>query len=96
MSQHQKIRYMVLTGAIASTTAVGAWYGAGLKIQKEHKEEVQKRREATPAEKIALLEETRGTWTAKRAGLERKLHEIQMRKDGASRADSKVGRERTR
>jgi hypothetical protein len=32
-----KIRRIVWTGAIASVTAVGAWYGAGLKIQSEEK-----------------------------------------------------------
>lgn len=37
MSQQQTIRRVVWTGAIAATTAVGAWYGAGLKTQQEMK-----------------------------------------------------------
>lgn len=33
----QKIRRIVWTGAIASVTATGAWYGAGLRIQSDVK-----------------------------------------------------------
>jgi hypothetical protein len=33
-----KIRRIVWTGAIASVTAVGAWYGAGLKVQQDQKQ----------------------------------------------------------
>ena len=36
-AQQQKIRRIVLTGAIAAVTATGAWYGAGLKIQRDTK-----------------------------------------------------------
>ncbi|RDW80231.1 hypothetical protein BP6252_04869 [Coleophoma cylindrospora] len=96
MSRQQTIRRVVWTGAIASTTAVGAWYGAGLKTQQEIKTEIKKRHEATPAEKIAQLEESRGALVAKRLGLERKIEEIERRKSGATLAESKVGRERTR
>jgi hypothetical protein len=34
-AQQQKIRRIVWTGAIASVTATGAWYGAGLKTKSE-------------------------------------------------------------
>ena len=34
-AQQQKIRRIVWTVAIASVTATGAWYGAGLKTRKE-------------------------------------------------------------
>jgi hypothetical protein len=37
-AQRQKIRRIVWTGAVASVTATGAWYGAGLKTQQEMKE----------------------------------------------------------
>lgn len=38
LAQKQKIRRIVWTGAIASVTATGVWYGAGLKIQREQKQ----------------------------------------------------------
>jgi hypothetical protein len=34
----QQTRRIVWTGSIAAVTATGAWYGAGLKIKKEHKQ----------------------------------------------------------
>ncbi len=37
-AQQQKIRRIVWTGAIASVTATGAWYGAGLKTTSEMKQ----------------------------------------------------------
>lgn len=37
-AQQQKIRRIVWTGAIASVTATGAWYGAGLKTKSELKQ----------------------------------------------------------
>jgi hypothetical protein len=57
---------------------------------------VQKQHEATPAEKIARLEEQRGALVAKRMGLERKIKELEMRASGATRAESMVGQERKR
>jgi hypothetical protein len=57
---------------------------------------VKKRREATPAEKIAQLEEQRGALVAKRLGLERKIRELEMRANGATREESMAGRERKR
>jgi hypothetical protein len=37
-AQQQKIRRIVWTAAIASITATGAWYGAGLKTKSELKQ----------------------------------------------------------
>jgi len=93
-AQQQKIRRFVWTVSIAAVTATGAWYGAGLKMRHEANEVVQKRREATPAEKIAQLEEQRSGLIAKRLGLERKIVELEARKNGATHAESKVGQER--
>ncbi|RQM06562.1 hypothetical protein DH86_00003272 [Scytalidium sp. 3C] len=75
---------------------MGAWYGAGLKMQQEAKQAVRERLEATTEEKIALLEEQRSTLVSKRMGLERKLKEIEARANGATMAESKVGMERKR
>ncbi|KAH6710917.1 hypothetical protein DL95DRAFT_452446 [Leptodontidium sp. 2 PMI_412] len=95
-AQQQKIRRIVWTGAIASVTATGAWYGAGLKTRSEVKQRVEKQREATPGEKIAQLEEQRGGLIAKRLGLEKKIRELEMRAAGATREESMQGQERRR
>jgi len=95
-AQQQKIRRIVWTGSIAAVTATGAWYGAGLKTKSELKQLAEKRREATPAEKIALLEERRGGLVAKRLGLEKKIKELEMRAQGATREESMQGQERRR
>ncbi|KAN0119772.1 hypothetical protein V8E51_001980 [Hyaloscypha variabilis] len=95
-AQQLKIRRIVWTAAIASVTATGAWYGAGLKTKSELKQIAEKRREATPAEKIAQLEEQRGGLIAKRLGLEKKIKELEMRAQGATREESMQGRERRR
>jgi len=97
MSTSQRtIRRWVMTGSVAAITVTGAWYGAGLKIQQEAKQAVREHREATTAEKIALLEEQRSTLVGKRIGLERKLQEIDARVNGSTLADSKAGMERKR
>lgn len=67
-----------------------------MKIKKEHKQEIQRIREATPAEKIAQLEQSKGALIAKRMGLEKKIHELEMRAQGATREESMVGREKRR
>ena len=57
---------------------------------------VEKRRENTPTELIQQLETQRGALVAKRLGLEKKLHELEMRNQGATREESKRGLERKR
>jgi len=94
MSQQQKIRRIVLTASVAAITATGAWYGAGLRIKDEAKTISEKRREATVEEKLALLDEKRGQLVTKRIGLERKIAELDARKMGATREESRMGQER--
>jgi len=36
IAQQQKIRRIVMTGAIAAITATGAWYGATLKTDRDY------------------------------------------------------------
>lgn len=95
-AQQQKIQRIIWTGAIASITATGAWYGAGLRTSGQIKKQIVKQREATPAEKIALLEEQRGALIAKKLGLEKKIKELEMRANGATREESLQGKERRR
>ena len=52
---------------------------------------VERRRENTPTELIQQLETQRGALVAKRLGLEKKLHELEMRNQGATREESKKG-----
>ncbi|KAH8597865.1 hypothetical protein B0O99DRAFT_507404 [Bisporella sp. PMI_857] len=92
----QQVRRVVWTGAIASITVVGSIYGAGLKTRQEVQKESERRHEASPAEKIALLQENRGALVAKRIGLEKKIRELEMRGDGATREQSLAGQERRR
>ncbi|KAH7336196.1 hypothetical protein BKA65DRAFT_402698 [Rhexocercosporidium sp. MPI-PUGE-AT-0058] len=95
-AQQQKIRRIVWTGAIASVTATGAWYGAGLKTRSEVKQACHSYSTSTPGEKIAQLEEQRGALIAKRLGLEKKIRELEMRAGGATREESMQGQERRR
>ena len=83
MSQQATIRRVVLTGSIAAITATGAWYGAGLKTKRDTEREIKTRREATPAEKIAQLEEARSGLVARRIGLEKKIAGLQARQNSA-------------
>ncbi|MCJ1363755.1 hypothetical protein MMC16_002864 [Acarospora aff. strigata] len=94
MSQQQKIRRFVMTGAVTAITATGAWYGAGLKTKQEMKKGIQARCEATPAEMIVQLEEAREALVAKRIGLERKITELKARQGGMSREEAAMGKER--
>jgi hypothetical protein len=57
---------------------------------------VKERLEATPAEKIKLLEEQRVNLVAKRMGIEKKIKQLEMRGAGATRAESMAGQERKR
>ncbi|KAG9234279.1 hypothetical protein BJ875DRAFT_18105 [Amylocarpus encephaloides] len=96
LAQRLKIRRIVLTGAIASITVVGTWYGAGLKIQKDAQQASEQRAGATPAARIAFLEDQKRELMAQRYGLERKLRQIEMRAAGATREESMAGQERKR
>ncbi|KAI9644372.1 hypothetical protein NHQ30_007729 [Ciborinia camelliae] len=91
-----KIKRIVWTGAIASITVVGTIYGAGLKTQGEHEQQIRKVREATLSERISHLEEQRGILVAKKMGLEKKIEEAGMRRNGATVEESTRGMERKR
>ncbi|GAB7344879.1 hypothetical protein MBLNU457_3320t1 [Dothideomycetes sp. NU457] len=75
----QAVRRWVMTGSVAAITAMGAWYGAGLKIQQDVKKDKQQRLEATPEERIQQLEDRRARLMRDRNGMQRKLDEIKAR-----------------
>lgn len=73
-----------------------SWYSLVDRDSDGNEQKVEKQREATPAEKIAQLEEQRGGLVAKRLGLERKIRKLEMRAQGATREESMQGQERRR
>jgi hypothetical protein len=56
----------------------------------------RERVEATPADKIRMLEEQRVELVVKRMGIEKKIRQLEMRGAGATRAESMEGLERKR
>lgn len=57
---------------------------------------MQKVREATPEEKIAQLEEIRATLVSKEMMIQRKIDEVERRRQGMTREESIIGQERKR
>ncbi|KAL9072596.1 MAG: hypothetical protein Q9161_003454 [Pseudevernia consocians] len=95
MSKAPKARTLILTAGVTATAVTGAWYGAGLKTKQEIKEKVKARAEATPADKMAILEQTRSGLMAKKIGLEQKISQLEARvarKGGANVDDGAKGR----
>ncbi|KAK3695576.1 hypothetical protein B0T22DRAFT_478219 [Podospora appendiculata] len=70
---------VLYTGVFAAVTFMGTIYGAGLKTQKEWKEEKQKIQEATPEEKISVLQQRRKNLERQKHELDVKLMELQKR-----------------
>lgn len=95
MSKAPNARAIIFTAGVAATAVTGAWYGAGLKTKKEIKQEVKVRAEATPADKIAYLEQTRSGLVSKKIGLEHKVSQLEARiarKGGLEVDDGAKGR----
>ncbi|PQE24488.1 hypothetical protein CJF30_00009956 [Rutstroemia sp. NJR-2017a BBW] len=95
-AQQIKIRRIVWTGAITAVTVVGAVTGARLKADQEGKQQVEKSREASIEQRIAVLEEQRGSLVAKKLDLERKIKQVEMKAQGATWEESRQGVERKR
>lgn len=95
-AQILKFKRYVWTGAFAAVTATGAWYGAGLKTTQDRKKAVQKVHEISIDEKLAVLNEQRAALVTKRIGLQRKIDELEARRNGATRAESRAGLEQLR
>ncbi|KAF6233104.1 hypothetical protein HO173_008648 [Letharia columbiana] len=79
MSKAPQARTIILAAGVAATTVTGAWYGAGLKMKKDMKQEAKVRAEVTPADMIAYLEQTRSGLVAKKIGLENKISQLEAR-----------------
>ncbi|CAD6572277.1 MAG: hypothetical protein ASARMPRED_005219 [Alectoria sarmentosa] len=95
MSKAPRARTVILTAGVTATAITGAWYGAGLKTKQEIKQQVKSRAEATPADKIAYLEQTRSGLMSKKIGLEHKISQLEARvarDGGADVGDGAKGR----
>ncbi|KAI0021443.1 hypothetical protein F4780DRAFT_778713 [Xylariomycetidae sp. FL0641] len=77
---------IIFTAAFTAVAAVGAIYGAGLKMQQELKEERQEAAQATVAERVAALEAYRAELVAQKRPLEAKLADLRRRMREAEEA----------
>ncbi|CEL01884.1 hypothetical protein ASPCAL01460 [Aspergillus calidoustus] len=71
-----KFRRLVLTGAVTAITIAGTLYGAGLKTEKEVAQKVQKSREVTIDERIAVLRDLRQNLVGKKDLIEKQMHDL--------------------
>ncbi|KAF2135238.1 uncharacterized protein K452DRAFT_239736 [Aplosporella prunicola CBS 121167] len=82
MPSPQTIRRVAITGAVASVTAMGAWYGAGLKTQQDY-QEVRARQvvyELPVEERIAGLETKRARLLTQKSDLEAKIAQVEAKR----------------
>ncbi|KAK0930041.1 hypothetical protein LTR29_016825 [Friedmanniomyces endolithicus] len=75
-------RTYVITGAVASITAVGAFYGAGLKARQEHKQEVKAVQELSPSDRIEQMELAKARLLRHRAELQAKIDRLAAKSAG--------------
>ncbi|KAF2622674.1 hypothetical protein BU25DRAFT_300362, partial [Macroventuria anomochaeta] len=78
--QVQAIRRWIMTGAVAAITVTGTIYGAGLKTDREVKQERKRYQQATPEEIISQLEIARDDLMMKKKEMERKIAGFQEKK----------------
>lgn len=82
----QNFRRVVLTGAVALITVVGAITGASLKADNEAVTQRQKVQEMPIAERIAMIDARRAELLRTKADLDRKLDRLQARMSGDTAA----------
>ncbi|KAG6367049.1 hypothetical protein INS49_001231 [Diaporthe citri] len=85
-ASRQNFRRVVLTGAVALITAVGAITGASLKGDKDVVTQRQKVQEMPIAERIAMIDARRAELLRAKADLDRKLARLQARMSGDAAA----------
>ncbi|KAL3473493.1 hypothetical protein BJX99DRAFT_261280 [Aspergillus californicus] len=72
----QKVKRMVLTGAVTAVTIAGTLYGAGLKTNQEVSQKVKKSREITLDERITSLQGMRQNLVAKKDLVEKQIRDL--------------------
>ena len=78
-SPRGKGRALVWTIGVAAITAMGTWYGAGLRIRGEAREEQQKLGQASGEQRLAQLEAARARLVGVKKDLEKKIEEVGRR-----------------
>ncbi|KAL3434120.1 hypothetical protein BDV09DRAFT_196060 [Aspergillus tetrazonus] len=79
LNSPQKVKKLVLTGAVTAVTIAGTLYGAGLKTQQEVSQQTQKAREITLDERIASLQSTRQVLVGKKELVEKQMRDLDAR-----------------
>ncbi|KAL4758615.1 uncharacterized protein BDW70DRAFT_162412 [Aspergillus foveolatus] len=79
LNSPQKVKKLVLTGAVTAVTIAGTLYGAGLKTQQEVSQQTQKAREITLDERIASLQSTRQVLIGKKELVEKQMRDLDAR-----------------
>ncbi|KAH9845742.1 hypothetical protein Tdes44962_MAKER01173 [Teratosphaeria destructans] len=70
-------RTIALTLSVAAITATGAWYGAGLKMRQEYKQERYTVLQATPAQRIEQMEIAKGRLLEQKRELQAKIERLE-------------------
>ncbi|KAI9737845.1 MAG: hypothetical protein M1834_009214 [Cirrosporium novae-zelandiae] len=83
-----KVRNIILAIAIFSITCTGAWYGAGLKMKREHKQTIKEQISALPIDRIAQLTTSRQRLIRQRTELERKIADVRSRMQSQTQSQS--------
>ncbi|KAK8193181.1 hypothetical protein HDK77DRAFT_480532 [Phyllosticta capitalensis] len=84
MPNPKTLRLWVLTGSVAAITVTGSIYGAGLKTQSQQSQARKAAQEVPIEARIAGLEQRRAQLVEQKAGLDKKLAEIQARRVSSS------------
>lgn len=84
---------MVLTGAVALITVVGAITGASLKGDKDAVTQRQEAQEMPIAERVAMIDSRRAQLLRTKADLERKLERLQARMSSEAAAAKGEGQQ---
>ncbi|KAL4924032.1 uncharacterized protein BDV17DRAFT_295845 [Aspergillus undulatus] len=79
LNNPQKVKRLVLTGAVTAITIAGTLYGAGLKTEQEVAQHAQKAREITLDERITSLQNQRQNLVGKRKLVEKQMCELDAR-----------------
>ncbi|KAF2098046.1 hypothetical protein NA57DRAFT_76843 [Rhizodiscina lignyota] len=87
MSQ-QTTKRVILTGAIAAITIVGAYTGATIKTDNEKQTTRKKFEEATPEQMIEQLERAKSQLLYQRGELEKKIRQLHERQKARNTSGS--------
>ncbi|KAK3673157.1 hypothetical protein LTR78_006997 [Recurvomyces mirabilis] len=82
------IRTYVITGAVAAITAVGTWYGAGLKTRQDYGQERKAVLEAPISERIEHMELAKTRLTSQKMALQNKIDKLTAKTAEAAKSEA--------